>query len=186
MENFSENYIESLARYTKKKREELVRYYAGLPEYGRLLVHDFAGEFAARNRDRMGKMKSEFYYAAFLIGIANVRNIEKKKNRKEKLSELDVELAKQINTARIDSKIREKSKKQSPLKSKIEKRYFSMIHRFRTADDPKQRRSWRWIIRYLADIHKIKVSYSYLICCYEEILENKTLDNFVNTSKKQT
>ena len=96
MENFNENYIESLTRFTKKKREGLIRYYAGLPEYGRLIAHDFAGQFAARNRDRMGKMKSEFYYAAFLIGIAQVRNIGKKKDRKEKLNESDASLAKQI------------------------------------------------------------------------------------------
>ena len=166
MENFKENYIESLTRFTKKKREELVRYYAGLPIYGRLMVHESAGLFAARNRDKMCNKKSEFYYAAFLIGIAQVRNIEKKKDRKEKLSESDAVLAKQKNITRIDSKFGEKSKKPSPLKSKIEKRYFGMIHKFRTADDPKERRSWRWIIEYLADIHKIKVSYSYLIQCY--------------------
>jgi hypothetical protein len=62
------------------------------------------------------------------------------------------------------------------VKSKIEKKYFEMIHKFRTAADPKERRSWRWIIRYLTDIHNIKVSYSYLIRCYEEILEEKSLD----------
>ena len=38
-----------------------------------------------------------------------------------------------------------------------------MIHKFRSADDPKERWSWRWIIQYLADIYKIKISYSYLI-----------------------
>jgi hypothetical protein len=65
MENFNENYVESFTHFNRKKREELVRYYAGLPEYGRLLVHESAGLFASRNRDRMGNMKSEFYYAAF-------------------------------------------------------------------------------------------------------------------------
>ncbi len=175
MEIFNENYIESLTRLNRKKREELIRYYFALPEEGRLFVHDFAGRFAARNRDKIGKRKSEFYYAVFLIGIAKVRYIEKKKDRKEKLSEFDSVLAKQINIARIDTKIWEKSKKSSPLKSKIEKRYFGMIHKFRTADDPKERRSWRWIVRYLADIHKISVSYSYLIRCYEEILEEKSM-----------
>jgi hypothetical protein len=124
----------------------------------------------------MGNKKSEFYYAAFLIGIAQVRNVEKKKDRKEKLSESDAVLVKQINIARIDSNFREKSKKSSPLKSKIEKRYFEMIHRFRRAYDPEERRSWRWIIQYLADVHKIKVSYSYLIHCYEEILEEKSVE----------
>ena len=179
MENFNEKIFLSLTRFTKKKREELVRYYSGLPEYGRLLVHESAGLFASRNRDKMGNMKSEFYYAAFLIGIARVRNIEKKKDRKEKLSESDAVMAKQINIARIDSKFREQSKKPSPLKSKIEKRYFGMIHKFRTAEDLKERRSWRWIIKYLADIHKVKVSYSYLVRCYEEILEEKSLNGFM-------
>ena len=89
MENLNENYVESFTRFNKKKREELVRYYAGLSEYGRLLVHESAGLFASRNRDKMGNMKSEFYYAAFLIGIAHTRNIEKKKDRKEKLSASD-------------------------------------------------------------------------------------------------
>ena len=177
MENLNENYNESFTRFTKKKREELVRYYVRLPEYGRLLVHELARLFASRNRNKMGNMKSEFYYAAFLIGIAQVRNVEKKKDRKEKLSESDTVLVKQINMARIDGKFREKSKKSSPLKSKIEKRYFGMIHKFRTAENPGYRRSWRWIIKYLADIHKIKVSYSYLIRCYEEILEEKSLDS---------
>ena len=110
MENFNEKIFLSLTRFTKKKREELVRYYAGLPEYGRLLVHESAGLFASRNRDKMGNMKSEFYYAAFLIGIARVRNIEKKKDRKEKLSESDAVMAKQINIARIDSKFRNNQK----------------------------------------------------------------------------
>ena len=177
MENFNEKYFLSFTRFTKNKREELVRYYAGLPEYGRLLVHESAGLFASRNRDKMGNKKSEFYYAAFLIGIAQVRNIEKKKDRKEKLSESDAVIAKQINIARIDSKFSEKSNKPSPLKSKIEKKYFGMIHKFRTAENPEDRRSWRWIIQYLADIHKIKVSYSYLVSCYEEILEGKLLDS---------
>jgi len=176
MEDFNERYIESLTRFSRKKREELVRYYAGLPERGRLFVHDLAGRFAVRNRDRIGKRKSEFYYAVFLIGIAKVRSIEKKKDRKGKISEFDSMLAKQINIARIDTQFRKKSKKPSPLKWKIEKRYFGMIHKFRTADNPKERRSWRWIIQYLADIHNIKVSYSYLIRCYEEILEEKSLD----------
>ena len=121
-------------------------------------------------------MKSEFYYAAFLIGIAQIKNLEKKKDRKEKLGESDALLAKQINVARIDDRFRGKSKKPSPLKSKIEKRYFGMIHNFRTAENPNERRSWRWIIRYLADIHKTNVSYSYLIRCYEEILDEKLLD----------
>ncbi|MBT8341168.1 MAG: hypothetical protein KJP07_14220 [Desulfatitalea sp.] len=179
MEVFNENYIESLTRFNRKKREELVRYYAALPEEGRLFVHDYAGRFAARNRDRIGKRKSEFYYAVFLIGIAKVRYIEKKKDRKEKLSEFDSVLAKQINIARIDTKFREKSKKPSPLKAKIERKYFEMIHKFRTADYPQERRSWRWIVRYLSDIHKFKVSYSYLIRCYEEILEEKSLDGSV-------
>lgn len=176
MEAFDQEYIESLIRFRMKDRETLVRYYAKLPEETRLLVHIFAGQFAAKNRNRPGKLKAEFYYAAFLFGIARLRHIERKKDRKENLSEADSVLAKQLNIARIDAGLREKSKKPSPLKLKIEKRYFEMIHKFRTADDPEERRSWRWIIRYLADIHKINVSYSYLVRCYEEILEERLLD----------
>lgn len=179
MEAFDQDYIESLIHFSMKDREALVRYYAKLPEGARLLVHVLAGRYATKNRNRTGKLKAEFYYAAFLIGIAKVRHIEKKKDRKEKMSEADAVLSKQLNIARIDAKFREKSKKSSPLKSKIEKRYFEMIHKFRTAADPKERRSWRWIIRYLTDIHNVKVSYSYLIRCYEEILEERSLDGFI-------
>jgi hypothetical protein len=179
MEAVDQDYVESLVHFTMKDRETLVRYYAKLPEGARLLVHIFAGRYATKNRNRAGKLKAEFYYAAFLIGIAKVRQIEKKKDRKEKLSEADAVLAQKLNIARIDAKVLEKSKKPSPLKSKIEKRYFEMIHKFRTADDPKERRSWRWIIRYLTDIHNVKVSYSYLIRSYEEILEERSLDESI-------
>ena len=109
MEAFDQEYIESLIHFAMKDRETLVRYYAKLPEGARLLVHIFAGRYATKNRNRIGKLKAEFYYAAFLIGIAKVRHIEKKKDRKEKLSEADSVLAKHLNIARIDAKFREKS-----------------------------------------------------------------------------
>ena len=158
-----------LTGLSDSKRKPLVNYYCRLPENVKIEVHKIQTDLIRQNRKSIVKSKeNEFYYSFFLIALQKMKSVENGLQTKRSLSNDELKKLEFIRKERIKASHK---KKPSPTKKLIEVKYFELIKKLR-----KENISWRDISDYIAKFHKKRISYRYLKMCYDQIENEKGIN----------
>lgn len=160
--------LNRLTHMDQAQRQKLITYFGRLGESSRIEAHKLQ-IMLARNQPKNEPRDPLFFYAMLILSLSRMKHIETSLAIKQTTTEEHMEKITRIRIERIKDK---RSEKASPVKQKIEVKYFRMIQKFR---DPESQdfMSWQMISDYIARYHKERIPRNTLRRCYTEIYKDK-------------
>jgi hypothetical protein len=157
-------HVVQLTGFSGKTRRALSRYYAGLPAAGRIEIHRRQLDLIRRHRKKkISGKEPEFFHAMLLLALHRMYVVEKtdQPHRKGSRSSEKMREAHRIRKMRIQA---QHKRKPAVVKGKV-KALLEVIRELRNRGD-----SWREASKYLAGMHRFKISPDYLKRCFDQIV----------------
>jgi len=161
--------LHRLTHMDQAQRQKLITYFGRLGELSRIEAHKLQ-IMMARNQPKSEPRDPLFFYAMLILALSRMKHIETSLAMKQAATEESMEKITRIRIERIKDR---RSEKTSPIKQKIEVKYFRMIQKFRDPGSPDYM-SWQMISDYIARYHKERIPRNTLRRCYTQVFEEKT------------
>jgi hypothetical protein len=162
--------LKSLTHLDQRQRQQLINYFGRLGERSRIDTHELQTELA-RKQPKSEKRDPLFFHAMLLLALSRMKHLEKSQTTKSDESDEAIAKITRIRVERIKDK---RSEKDSPVKRRIETKYFRMIKNFRNPDNP-DHMSWQMISDYIARYHKERIHRNTIRRCYNLVFKEKQL-----------
>jgi hypothetical protein len=160
--------LKSLTHMDQRQRQKLINYFGRLGERSRIDVHELQ-TILSRNQPKSEKRDPLFFHAMLLLALSRMKHLETSQTTK---SDESGEAIGKITRIRVERIKDMRSEKDSPVKRRIETKYFRMIKKFRNPDNP-DHMSWQMVSDYIARYHKERIHRNTLRRCYTQIFEEK-------------
>lgn len=159
---FDIEYFERVSTFTQNQRRNLLSFYLKLPVHIQLEIYNKHLALSREKHQSCMKDKfAEFSFANFFLSISDIKKIDQTKPR----SGLTEKERQRVHEIKL-SKITPKKNKPSQLRDIIEKDFLGLICELRGTD-----LSWRQISHYISKYHRRRISPTYLLKIYSELIK---------------